>query len=79
MIINTNGFEIGDEVWWINGAHNKIYSAVVYGFEHVINKDSEYIKMIIDMDKGRIYINMCMCFHTEQECQLAYNKLNCKM
>ena len=80
MIIDTNGFEIGDEVWYIDfylnyaSVHNFIIGSFeisnygIYGIEALEDRSTSYF----------IRRNISNLFHTEQECQLACDKLNSK-
>ena len=77
MIIDTNGFEIGDEVWYIDFYLNyaSVHNFIIGSFE-ISNYGIEVLE-----DRSISYftrININNLFHTEQECQLACDKLNSK-
>ena len=73
MIIDTNGFEIGDEVWVIfrGFARNTITPIrfIIKGFEYYNGKIT-----LISNYKVRCDINHV--FKTQQECQLECDRLN---
>ena len=74
MIIDTNGFEIGDEVWAVSYYfnHASAHSFKIYSFN--ICEDG-----IIASANKSLYFSQCniqSLFHSEQECQLACDKLN---
>ena len=76
MLIDTNGFEIGDEVWWweidyLDGnkftyRNGLIYSILYTRYGLFINIDDKY--------DTRIHINVC--FHSEKEIKDCCNRLN---
>ena len=76
MLINTNGFEIGDEVWWweidyLDGNKYTYRSGLVYTILYTrhgifINIDDKY--------DTRVHINMCC--HSEKEIEWICNRLN---
>jgi len=78
MIIDTNGFEIGDEVWIPSSMEYKNFSPRLYG--KCLENDGFALSVLLNERKNFIeWICRSNCFHTEQECQLACDKLNCKM
>ena len=76
MIIDTNGFEIGDEVWASSLYYCKEYKpyyTVIYNFQ--ISKDGIFAQTPL----GHIKLDRLYSYDNEQECQLACDKLNSKM
>ena len=78
MTIDTNGFEIGDEVWWceLNFLSEKDLNYTIHNstIKDIIIKKLGVFFIMSDKYKSRILVESC--FHTQQECQLAYHKLN---
>lgn len=73
MIIDTNGFEIGDEVWCTikqYGKEFKPFYSIIYSF--IIN--NEGLQAITPL--GKVKINGLFNCNCEQECQLACDRLN---
>lgn len=77
MIIDTNGFEIGDEVWIPSSMEYKNFSPRLYG--KCLENDGFALSVLLNERKNFMeWICHSNCFHTEQECQLACDKLNLK-
>ena len=76
MIIDTNGFEIGDDVWIKISTPNPLYSSFHPFLYGKAVEDSGFSVTVIINDGS--YMNVCHsnCFHTEQQCQLACDRLN---
>ena len=76
MIIDTNGFEIGDEVWVKISTPNPLYSLFQPFLYGKAVEDSGFSVTVIINDGS--YMNICHanCHHTEQECQLTCDRLN---
>ena len=76
MIIDTNGFEIGDEVWI---AYDTSNIALINNFEPIlygtVKEDSGFSLSVYTYD-GVMEICHSVCYHTEQQCQLACDRLN---
>jgi len=76
MLIDTNGFEIGDEVWWweidyLDGNKYTYRSGLVYAILYTrhgifINIDDKY--------DTRVHINICC--HSEKEIEWICNHMN---
>ena len=78
MIIDTNGFEIGDEVWIPSSMEYKNFSPRLYG--KCLEDDGFALSVLLNERKDFVeWICHSNCFHTEQECQLTCDKLNGKM
>lgn len=79
MIIDTKGFEIGDEVWYCSNFLGDISleSFKISEF-HITNNNIFAVgrnnKSILSDNCNIIYL-----YHTEQECQLSCDKLNSKL
>ena len=78
MIIDTNGFEIGDEVWYFSSCFEdyKLESFKIVEF-NVTNRNV----FAIGRNKKSLLNDNCnieYLYHTEQQCQLACDKLNSK-
>ena len=73
MIIDTNGFEIGDEVWWVDREFYDIKpsSFIIFGF--AILKDEIFA---LPIGNEFVDINIDCLYTNEQDCQLACDKLN---
>lgn len=73
MIIDTKGFEIGDEVWYIWFGNRGYYpkSEPIHGFE--ITKTN--IRIITKYMRNIFNISDTL-YYTQQECQLECDKLN---
>ena len=79
MIIDTNGFEIGDKVWYIDSltiSHPIKYGlfiSIIYGFE--IYEDEIYV--MLD-EEGGIYdtILLSECFKIRKQAVDYCNKMN---
>ena len=76
MIIDTKGFDIGDEVWCIDFYHNFSFPSKMTIFFFILYKNKVFLK---DSDNDLFEVEFERIFHTEQECQIACDKLNCKM
>ena len=76
MIIDTNGFEIGNEVWWWNidyqDGNKLIYNG---GIIHAIiyNRHGVYINLD---DKYDTNVHIDICFHSADEIKDYCNKMN---
>ena len=78
MIIDTNGFEIGDEVWIPSSMEYKNFSPHLYG--KCLENDGFALSVLLNERKDFVeWICNSNCFHAEQECQLACDKWNGKM
>ena len=78
MIIDTNGFEIGEEVWWweidyLDGNKCTYKSGIIYSIECY----QRGIFITID-DKYNSKIHINMCCHNEQEIEDIVNFMNNK-
>lgn len=76
MLIDTNGFEIGDEVWWweidyLDGNKYTYKSGTIYSI--IYNAHGMFIN--ID-DKYDTIVHINMCYHSEQEIELMCNHMN---
>ena len=79
MIIDTKGFEIGDEVWWweidyLDGNKYTYRSNIIYSILYTRHG----IFLIMD-DKYDTRVHINMCFNSEQEIETMCDKLNCKI
>ena len=73
MIIDTNGFEIGDEVWVIFQYYTKEYKpfyTIIYNFQ--ISKDGLFAQTPL----GFFELNRIYGCKDESNCQLACDRLN---
>ena len=75
MIIDTKGFEIGDEVWLVIKSYNCQFTP----YKNRISSFTVYKDGIIYADTLVGLIGIKRLHHTEQECQLACDKLNLKL
>ena len=64
MIIDTNGFEIGDEVWI--PFYGKCLENDGFALSVLLNERKDFVEWICHSN----------CFHNEQDCQLACDRLN---
>lgn len=79
MTIDTNGFEIGDEVWCklpTLKSPSLLFEPLLYG---KAMDDTGFSVVVKTNDNDYMIICHSNCFHTQQECQLACNELNSKM
>lgn len=77
MIINTNGFEIGDEVWVVD--FETLFKQRPKLFKIKAFLITELGVMAKETYSGWNEGCMISClYHTQQECQLACDKLNLK-
>ena len=75
MIIDTKGFEIGDEVWIPSSMEYKNFSPRLYG--KCLEDDGFALSVLLNETTNFIeWICRVNCHHTEQECQLVCDKLN---
>ena len=76
MLIDTNGFEIGDEVWIKISKPNPLYSSF-YPFLYGKAVEDSGFSVIVETNDGK-YMNICHpnCFHSKEECQVECNRLN---
>lgn len=75
MIIDTNGFNIGDEVWIPYDTSNTLrnhFEPVFYG---TVKEDGGLSLSVYTYDSV-MEICHANCHHSEQECQLFCDKLN---
>lgn len=80
MTIDTNGFEIGDEVWIKTSIPNStslLFKPLLCG--KVINNTEVFSVVVKTNDNDYVEIYLLNCFHTQQECQVACDELNLKM
>ena len=75
MIIDTNGFEIGDEVWC--GFHS-MGSREITPAPFIIKGFKYYIDKLILVSNYDIECNSKNTYKSQSECQLACDKLNGK-
>lgn len=73
MIINTNGFEIGDEVW-IETFYNDKITPTCLKIRDIVVFDNKYI--IYTNSYGIIVKSFDCLYHSKQECQLECDRLN---
>ena len=78
MLIDTNGFEIGDEVWVVtiigNGNGNCVYiydKQIIWAFHYYNEKHKLYIETVEEGQRSIKY-----CFHTEQQAIDYCNHMN---
>ena len=72
MIIDTKGFEIGDEVWVVDIMFGLFYETSITIDTFRVDK---YGICITDIFDERSYHLECL-FHTKEECKLHCDKLN---
>ena len=73
MIIDTNGFEIGDEVWVM---FHRMATGEKTPIPFIIEGYKFYKDKFILINDYSVECNAKNVFHTEQECQLACDRLN---
>ena len=80
MIIDTNGFEIGDEVWvaWVV-FHSIMMTGEKTPIPFIIEGFKFYKDKLILINDYSVECNAKNVYHTKQECQIACDKLNGKM
>lgn len=78
MLIDTNGFEIGDEVYIIkpigngNGGFKYVYNRqIIWAFHYYNEKHKLYIETVEEGQRAIKY-----CFHTEQQAIDYCNRMN---
>ena len=74
MIIDTNEFEIGDEVWIVDRTE-EYYPMFVPIFYGMVKENFGFNILVYTLEgiEENIVSN---CHHTQQECQLACDRLN---
>ena len=74
MIIDTNGFEIGDEVWYKEMRTDSMWISTKNTIRHIVECKDFYIIHTNNID---LFIkSFKSLFHTQSDCQLACDKLN---
>lgn len=74
MIIDTNGFEIGDEVWIINYGKSRTSptSFIINAF--MVTKLGIMAKEVFREGGKEMWLNNL--YHTKQECKIECDRLN---
>ena len=73
MIIDTKGFEIGDEVWVV---FRSMMTGEKTPIPFLINGFKFYKDKLILINDYSVECNAKNVYNTEQECQLACDRLN---